>query len=124
MSLDRVQRHRAIDIALLVSVVGLTVATWAAISQTGGLSAWKPCFGISATIFLALAALTPHAPWAATVRLAMSGWIILAPWLLAFADLPLARWSHLITGTLIAALSAPHLLYRPAFPASDDASCA
>jgi hypothetical protein len=69
MSLDRVQRQRAIDIALLISVVGLAVATWAAISQADGLSAWKPCFGISATIFLALAALTPHVPWAATVRL-------------------------------------------------------
>jgi SPW repeat len=122
--LDRVTCHRAVDIAMLMCVAGLAVATWAAMSHAGRMSAWQPCFGISATIFLALAALTPHVPWAATVRLAMSGWIILAPWLLAFADLPLARWSHLITGTLIAALSAPHLLYRAALTASDDASCA
>ena len=124
MRLERATSHRAVDVAMLMCVAGLAIATWAAMSHAGRMSAWQPCFGISATIFLALAAITPHVPWSATVRLAMSGWIILAPWLLAFADLPLARWSHLITGTLIAALSAPHLLYRAALTASDDASCA
>ena len=64
-------RHRAIDIALLICVVGLAVATWAAVSHAGRISAWKPCFGISTTIFLALAALTPHIPWAAATRLAV-----------------------------------------------------
>jgi hypothetical protein len=117
-------RHHAVDIAMLMCVAGLAVATWAAMSHAGRVSAWQPCFGISATIFLALAALTPQMQWAATVRLAMSGWIILAPWLLAFADLPLARWSHLIVGTLIATLSAPYLLYRATLMGSDDASCA
>ena len=116
-------RHRVIDIALLICVVGLAVATWAAISQADGISAWKPCFGVSATIFFALAALTPHAPGATAARLLMSGWLMIAPWLLAFADLPIARWSHLITGSLIAVLSASQLLHRTALWAHRDASC-
>jgi len=120
---DRVTHHRAVDIAVLVCVVGLAVATWAAISDTGRTSTWRPCFTISATIFLALAAATPHATWAAAMRLAMSGWLMMAPWLLAFADLPLARWSHVIAGSLIAALSAPRLLRSPALLTNQDAGC-
>ena len=123
MRLDHVTHNRAIDIAVLVCVVGLAVATWAAVSRTSGVSTWKPCFTISATIFLALAAATPHAAWAAAVRLAMSGWLVMAPWLLAFADLPLARWSYVITGSLIALLSAPRLLRGAAVLANQDANC-
>lgn len=103
------RRYRTVDIALLMCVVGLAVATWAGISHADGTAAWKACFGVSATIFLALAAFTPHVPWAAAVRLAMSGWLMIAPWLLAFADVPLVRWSHLAAGALIALLSAPYL---------------
>ena len=123
MRLDRVTHYRAIDIAVLVSVVGLAVATWVAVAHTDRISTWTPCFTISATIFLALAAATPDATWAASVRLVMSGWLMMAPWLLAFADLPLARWSHVITGSLIALLSAPRFLRGAALSASQDASC-
>jgi hypothetical protein len=104
--------HRVTDIGLLVGVVGLAIATWAAASDAESPSAWKPCFGVTATIFLALAALTPHAPRAVAARLVMSGWLILSPWLLAFADLPAAKWSHLITGSLIAVLTASQLHHR------------
>lgn len=123
MRLDHVAHNRAIDIAVLVCVVGLAVATWTAVSRTSGISTWKPCFTISATIFLALAAATPHAAWAAAVRLAMSGWLMIAPWLLAFADLPLARWSYVITGSLIALLSAPRFVRGAALLANQDANC-
>jgi SPW repeat-containing protein len=112
VSPDRATRHRAIDVALLICVVGLAIATWTAISHADRLSAWTPCFGVAATIFLALAALTPHALGAAAARLVMSGWLMIAPWLLAFADLPLARWSHLVIGCLIAAVSASQLLHQ------------
>ncbi len=123
MRLDPVDRNHAIDIALLICVVGLAVATWAAMSGVGDSITWRPCFGISATIFLALAALTPHTPWAMALRLVMSGWLMIAPWLLAFADVPLARWSHVITASLIALSSVPRLLHSPALSASQNASC-
>lgn len=123
MRLDRVTHHRAIDIAVLLSVVGLAIATWIAISHTDRTATWTPCFAVSATIFLALAAATPDATWAATVRLVMSVWLMMAPWLLAFADLPLARWSHVITGSLIALLSAPRFLCGETLSANQDANC-
>jgi len=53
----------------------------------------------------------------------MSGWLMMAPWLLAFADLPLARWSYVIAGSLIALLSAPRFLRSAALLANQDANC-
>jgi len=116
-------RNRAIDIALLVCVVGLAVATWAALSGTHGTMTWRPCFAVLATIFLALAALTPHTPWATAMRLVMSVWLMMAPWLLAFADVPVARWSYVITASLIALSSVPGFLHNPALSANHNASC-
>ena len=81
MGLDWVRRHRVTDVVLLVCVIGLATVTWVT-SHTDGVSAWKPCFAVSATMFLALAALTPHEPWAVAMRLALSGWLLEAPWLL------------------------------------------
>jgi SPW repeat len=106
---------------LLLCVIGLTMATWAAVSSADGVATWKFCFSVTATIFLGLAALTPRALWALGVRLTMSGWLMTAPWLLAFSDLPLARWSHLIAGLLIAVWSTPYFLYRTAHLADKDA---
>ena len=116
-------RYRAIDIALLVCVVGLAVATWGALSGAQGTMTWRPCFAISATIFLALAALTPYTPWATAMRLLMSLWLMMAPWVLAFADSPLARWSHVITASLIALSSLPGFLHSPALSADQNAGC-
>src|ERR1700759_62010 len=111
MELDRVRRHRVTDVVLLVCVIGLATLTWIT-SHSDGVSAWKPCFAVSATMFLALAALTPHELWAVAMRLALSGWLLAAPWLLGLADVPVTRWSYLIAGLLIVVLSTPHLWHR------------
>lgn len=110
VQLDSIRRYRAADIVLLVCAIGLTLATWTALSRVDGISAWKFCLGMSATMFLALAAVTPYDPCAIAVRLGMSGWLVVAPWLLSFADIPLARWSHLLTGSLIALSSAGRVI--------------
>jgi len=113
MGLDWVRRHRVTDVVLLVCVIGLATVTWVT-SHTDGVSAWKPCFAVSATMFLALAALTPHEPWAVAMRLTLSGWLLAAPWLLVLADLPVTRWSYLISSLLIGVLSTPYLRHRAA----------
>ena len=111
--MDWVRRHRVTDVVLLVCVIGLATLTWVT-SHTDGVSAWKPCFAVSATMFLALAALTPHEPWAVAMRLALSGWLLAAPWLLVLADVPVIRWSYLITGLLIVVLSTSYLRHHAA----------
>ena len=113
MGLDWVRRHRVTDVVLLICVIGLATLTWVT-SHTGGVSAWKPCFAVAATMFLALAALTPHEPWAVAMRLALSGWLLAASWLLVLADLPVTRWSYVVTSMLIVVLSAPYLRHRAA----------
>jgi hypothetical protein len=113
MGLDWVRRYRVTDVVLLVCVIGLATVTWVT-SHTDEVSTWKPCFAVSATMFLALAALTPHEPWAVAMRLALSGWLLAAPWLLVLADVPVTRWSYLSTGLLIVGLSTPYLRHRAA----------
>lgn len=121
---DWMGRHRGDDVVLLVCVVGLVVATWAALAQANRVATWGLGFGVSVTIFLALAALTPRTPWAMATRLAMSGWLVVAPWLLAFADLSIARWSHVLASSVIAALAMRGFLYRAVRLPNGEASCA
>jgi hypothetical protein len=103
-------------------VVGLAVATWAAISRGGGVvAAWKYFFVVLVAMFLALAAVTPREAWAISVRLAMSGWLVTAPWLFAFKEIPAARWVYLISGSLIVVLSMPDLLCRANLRSVQDA---
>src|SRR4051812_25558648 len=113
MGLDWVRRHRVTDVVLLVCVIGLATLTWVT-SHIGRVSAWKACFAVSATMFLALAALTSHEPRAVAMRLALSGWLLAVPWLLVLADVPVTRWSYLITGLLIFVLSTLHFRHRAA----------
>jgi len=124
MTLDWMRRQRSVDIVLLVCVIGLALATWAALSQIDGVPAEKACFSILATMVLALATLTPHESRAAVMRLVMSGWLWSAPWLLALADVSAVRWSYLIAGSLIATLSVPRLFRHPILPADQSASSA
>jgi SPW repeat len=124
MRMNSVRRHRAVDMILLMCVVGLAVVTSAAIPHAAQDVAWKYCFGVAVSMFLALAAVTPRDSWAISLRLATSGWLIAAPWLLAFADVSLARWAHLIAGSLIAVLTAPALFPRVASHPIKDAGTA
>src|SRR6185312_13046607 len=122
MKLDRARRHRRVDIVLLACVIGLAITTWATLSQAEGVPAVKVCFCVAATMVLALAALTPHEPRAAAMRLVMSGWLWSTPWLLAVADVSVVRWSYLTAGSLIAALSMPRFLCHMAPPADQNES--
>jgi len=112
---DCAKRDHATDLVLLVCVVVLAIATWAAISGADRVVAWEHCLAVSVTMFLALAAVTPHQACAIAMRLAISGWLMAAPWLLDFAQMTAARWAYWIAGSIIAALSAPGLLPRDYF---------
>jgi hypothetical protein len=104
-------RQRAADIVLLVCVVVLSVATWAEVYGADGVVAWKHCIAVAVTMFLALAAVTPHEAWAYGVRLAISGWLLMVPWLLV-ERIPTTRWTYWAAAALIAVLSTPGLRLR------------
>jgi hypothetical protein len=102
-----VRRHSGLDVVLLVCAVGLAVATWATIPNSDGVVAWKHCFFISVIMLLALATVTPDRARCISMRLAMSGWLVAAPWLLGLEQMPAARWACWIAGLLLAVLSVP-----------------
>ena len=114
---DCVRRHRAVDIIQLGCVAGVAVVTWAAVPYASGDVAWKHCLIVSVTTLLALAAVTPHESRSVWIRLVMSGWLAIAPFLAAFEGMPAARWAYWIAGSLIAVLSMLALL--PAASSSD-----
>lgn len=100
-------KYRLTDLVLLLAAVCLALSTWAWLSGSAGVPLWKPYLSVFATFFLALAALTRHPLWSASIRLLASGWIIAAPWLLGFADIASAQRTYLAIGALIAAMSIP-----------------
>jgi hypothetical protein len=47
--------------------------------------------------------------WEEWIGLAIGLWAMVSPWLLGFADLRPAMWTHIIIGLLVAALAAIEL---------------
>ena len=105
VSSDWARRSRAGDFVLIACAIIVILVTWATLSRANVGPIWKPCGGVAAIMLLTLAALTPRDDWAITIRRVIGGWLIAAPWILGFADVSAARWSYVIGGALIAALS-------------------
>jgi hypothetical protein len=101
------KEHRVTDILMLLGIVFLALTTWSCVSASTGIPLWKSYISILAALFLALAALTRHPNWAASIRLITGGWIIAAPYLLGFADITPAPRIYLTIGAVIAASSIP-----------------
>jgi hypothetical protein len=81
----------------LASFAGAQAAAWTAWS-TGALIA-----------LVGVAALAGHAYPAAWGNLVLGVWVIVAPWLLGFAALAVAMWSHVVLGVLVALAAATEL---------------
>ena len=104
---SRAREHLSADIVVILSVVYLALATWSCLSGSSGIPLWKCYSAVLTTMFLALATLTRRPYWAALFRLLTAGWIVAAPYLLAFTEFgPLPR-TYLMIGGLIAAVSLP-----------------
>jgi hypothetical protein len=95
------------DVIVILSVACLALGMLSGFSGSGGIPLWKSYLGALTTMFLALAALTRQPYWAASFRLLMAGWIIAAPYLLAFGEVGPSPRSSLPIGILIAAVSIP-----------------
>jgi|SRR5271165_3457518 len=101
------RENRVANIAVILSGVYLALVTWSGLSGSAGIALWKAYFAVLATMFLALASLTRHPRWGVWFRLLMVGWIIVTPYLLAFADQSRLSRSYLMIGILLAAVSMP-----------------
>ena len=70
-----------------------------------GRASWCAWASSLAIIGLAGLALVRSPEWGECANLVVALWLIAAPWLLEFTNVPIARWTHFVIGVLVAAFS-------------------
>jgi hypothetical protein len=104
------RNHGTADAVVLAATVCLALITWfdrVGIDHVGaaGVGLWKPYAGVMTIMLLALASLTRHRRWTATIRIALGVWILAAPFLLNLPEVAPARAVYLAAGAVILAVS-------------------
>ncbi len=77
----------------VLGFTGETAAAW---------TAWLTAIVIAG---LALAAIVQTAEWEEWAALVLGAWLVMAPWIVGFATIAVALWTHVVIGILVAALS-------------------
>jgi len=100
------------DIVVLLLTVWVALVTWSYFAETAGVSPWRLCVSVGFTLLCALATLTRHPRRAMAIRLMLGGWLISAPYLLAFADMDPVLRTYLVAGTVLTAMSSYAIVGR------------
>jgi hypothetical protein len=97
------RNHRIADVVMLLAVVCLAIATWSCLGDGASVPPWKAFAGVALAGLLALASLTRHPHWAISMRFLTAAWLIAAPYLLSFAQIPSAFRAYMAIGALLMA---------------------
>lgn len=93
----------------LVFAVILFASPWMFGFSGEPLAAWT-AWGTAVVIaLLAIAWNVRFADWQAWASLIVGLWLIPSPWILGFANIPMAKWTQLVLGVLIVAVTALEL---------------
>jgi len=102
------RNHSVADVVTLLAVVCLALATWSYLDNGASVPHWKAFASVALAGLFALAALTRQPHWAISMKFLTGAWIIATPYLLGFADIPLALRANMAIGfMLIATASIP-----------------
>jgi len=99
----------AMNVVNVLAAVFLFVSPWLfgfAGNQSAAWNAWVSGLVIAG---LALAAVVDLQEWEEWVNVALGVWVAAAPWLLGFAGLAEAMWTHVAVGVAVAVLAAVEL---------------
>jgi hypothetical protein len=96
---------KAVFAGQIVLGLALAVMPWLA-GFTGETAAWTAWITGAAMALVAVAAFFGHALVASWVNLVAGIWAVVAPWLIGFAMIALAMWSHVAIGLLVAGAAA------------------
>jgi len=107
------RKHSVADIMVLLAAVCVALVTWSSLTDVARVPLWKSYIGVVISLLFALAALTRHPRWAASIRFLTGVWMVTAPFLLKFTDTAPALWGYLTLGSLIISLSVPDLPLVP-----------
>jgi len=95
----------------LTTVLGVCLALtpWALGFANEATAAWDAWIVGIATAVMGICALVAFGSWEDWASLALGVWAIVAPWLLGFAPVDGALYTHVVVGVIVAALSAINL---------------
>ena len=100
------ERHDSVaDVVMVLAVVCLALVTWSYLGDAASVPLWKPYASVALAMLLTLAAMTRQPHWAISMRFLTGVWIIVAPYLLKFADIAPALSAYLAIGVLLATIA-------------------
>jgi hypothetical protein len=87
----------------------LLASPWLLDFRAAQVPTWNAVISGAVIAIVAFAAFTRMREWEEWIGLAIGLWAMVSPWLLGFAGLRPAMWTHIIIGLLVAALAAIEL---------------
>ena len=106
MPISLTEGKTAQDWINLVLAVCLFISPWVVGYVGDTMPMWNAWIVGVVLAILAIATLSVFAEWEEWVNLVLGVWLIISPWVLGFAGDMNARWTHVILGVLVAAVSA------------------
>jgi hypothetical protein len=97
------RNHGVADVVTLLAVVCLALATWSCLANGASVPLWKAFASIALAGLLGHAALTRQPHWPTLMRFLTAAWMIAAPYLLGFADIPSALRANMAIGAMLMA---------------------
>ena len=90
----------------LALAVNLFFAPWVLDFTAETAAAWTAWGTAVAIIAICIAAIVEFAEWEGWLGLVLGLWLVVAPWLVGFTNVVVARWTHVVLGLLVAAVAA------------------
>lgn len=99
----------ALDVVNILAGIALALSPWLLGYAADAVAVWHAFIAGVITALIAARALVAFHKNEEWANLAVGLWIVAAPWVLGFAGLAAAMWSHVIAGVVVAALAAASL---------------
>lgn len=99
----------ALDVVNVVAGIALALSPWLFGYADDAVAVWHACIAGMVTVLIAAGALVAFHKYEEWANLVAGLWIVAAPWVLGFAGLAAAMWSHVIAGIVVAAFAAASL---------------
>jgi uncharacterized membrane protein len=93
----------------LVLAAVLFLTPWMAGFAGEQTAAWTAWITSAAVALVAIISLVGHASLAPWINLALGVWAIVAPWVMGFATMAPAMWSHVVLGAAVVLAAAAEL---------------
>ncbi|RWH82158.1 MAG: hypothetical protein EOQ86_09295 [Mesorhizobium sp.] len=99
----------ALDVVNIIAGIALALSPWLLGYAADAVAVWHAFIAGVITVLIAARALVAFHKYEEWANLVVGLWIVAAPWVLGFAGLAAAMWSHVIAGVVVAALAAASL---------------